>query len=226
MNTLHQESQFLLGISSMRINDFNTALKAFTRVVVIDPNNGEAWANISGILLQLKKPKYAYKPQIIACRLLYDNWRCWENMELLSLAAHEYGQCIMSINRLIDLKKSKNDASIGYEVNDSILYDLINGILDYKNEKEEEEEEDKNEENDDDGILLNIKELKPILEEIEDNDRSLQQQEHEENNEETTATETEEEESVTKVFLINKCDELLRRITSEVFIIIINIYII
>lgn len=220
----------------MRIDDYNLALKSFTRVVAIDPNNGEAWANISGILLQLRKPLYAYKPQMIACKLLYDNWRCWENMEVISLASHQYGQCIVSINRLIDLKKSKDDASIGYEVNDKILYDLVNGILNYKNEKDDDDDEnDENKNDDEEGdngceITSNMNELKPILEEIEDNDRYLQQQqeqqqqqqegnENNENNENTsTATDEREEESITKLFLITQCGDLLKRITSEVLI--------
>lgn len=69
----------------MRSNQLDLSLSSFIRVIVIDANNGEAWANISGILLTMNKPLIAYKPQLQACKLLYENWKCWENMELLSV---------------------------------------------------------------------------------------------------------------------------------------------
>lgn len=46
--------------------------------------------------------------------------------------AHEYGECILSINRLIDLRSGDSR----FTINDQILYKLVKAVLEYDENNE------------------------------------------------------------------------------------------
>ena len=51
---------FLLGTISMRVQEWSIALKAFSEVVQQEPEEGDAWGNISAIHMYRKAPSKAY----------------------------------------------------------------------------------------------------------------------------------------------------------------------
>jgi tetratricopeptide (TPR) repeat protein len=51
---------FRLGTLSMRLEDWETALQAFTEVVQQEPEEGDAWANVAAIHMHNKNPQEAY----------------------------------------------------------------------------------------------------------------------------------------------------------------------
>ena len=51
---------FLVGTISMRIEDWDTALRAFSEVVQQEPEEGDAWSNIAAIHIRNRNPSKAY----------------------------------------------------------------------------------------------------------------------------------------------------------------------
>ena len=51
---------FRLGAFSMRLEDRDTALRAFTEVVEQEPEEGDAWANVAAIHMHNENPGEAY----------------------------------------------------------------------------------------------------------------------------------------------------------------------
>lgn len=55
ISALYPGVWFSLGFAAMATGDFNKALKGFTRVVQLEPENAEAWTNMASIFHQQKK---------------------------------------------------------------------------------------------------------------------------------------------------------------------------
>ena len=64
----------------MRLNRWEDALAAFSRVVQQDPEQNDAWGNIAAIHMKLKNAASAYAALKEALRGAHENWRAWENL--------------------------------------------------------------------------------------------------------------------------------------------------
>ena len=51
---------FRVGTIGMQLQEWDTALKAFTEVVQQEPEEGDAWANVAAIHMHRKNPAEAY----------------------------------------------------------------------------------------------------------------------------------------------------------------------
>ena len=61
---------FKLGTISMRLREFDTALRAFTQVVEQEPEEGDAWANVAAVHMHRQNPAEAY-PALIEVSCCY-----------------------------------------------------------------------------------------------------------------------------------------------------------
>lgn len=62
---------FRLGTLSMRLEDWEMALQAFTEVVQQEPEEGDAWANVAAIHMHNKNPQEAYPALIEVSRTMF-----------------------------------------------------------------------------------------------------------------------------------------------------------
>jgi tetratricopeptide (TPR) repeat protein len=79
INPLFENSWFVMGCAALRIEDYETAIKAFARVTAIDPDNGEAWNNLASVYIKQKKLIEAFRCLKEAIRPNYDASNIWEN---------------------------------------------------------------------------------------------------------------------------------------------------
>ena len=55
INPLLSRSWFILGCACVRTEDWETAVKAFTRCVSIDDEDGESWSNLASVYLRISE---------------------------------------------------------------------------------------------------------------------------------------------------------------------------
>lgn len=55
LSPLYPHSWFILGVSAMKIERWDTALTAFTHIVQQEPDDGETWCNIASIYMQQRE---------------------------------------------------------------------------------------------------------------------------------------------------------------------------
>lgn len=60
VNPLHPTGWFTLGHCYLKLERFDQAVRAFTRTVMLEPDNGEAWNNIGAVLMHLGKRREAF----------------------------------------------------------------------------------------------------------------------------------------------------------------------
>jgi len=88
---------FRLGTISMQLDQWDDALEAFSRVVQLEPEEHEAWANVAAIHMRNKSPKDAYPALVEVClpfrffsseMLLTNQHSPYPQLPLTSLLAH------------------------------------------------------------------------------------------------------------------------------------------
>lgn len=115
INYLFDRCWFAMGCAAMQIEDWDTALTAFSRVVSIEPDDGEAWCNIAAVHMHNNRPQEAHVSLREALRQKPDSWKIWQNYVLVSAApqVRDYQAAVFGLGRLVDLyqaaDKSKTD---------------------------------------------------------------------------------------------------------------------
>lgn len=115
INYLFDRCWFAMGCAAMQIEDWDTALTAFSRVVSIEPDDGEAWCNIAAVHMHNNRPQEAHVSLREALRQKPDSWKIWQNYVLVSAApqVRDYQSAVFGLGRLVDLyqaaDKSKTD---------------------------------------------------------------------------------------------------------------------
>jgi Flp pilus assembly protein TadD len=59
------------------------AANAFSRVVTLDSDDGEAWSNLAASYIEMNRPREAYQALIEAAKALPKNWKIIQNMVCL-----------------------------------------------------------------------------------------------------------------------------------------------
>ena len=95
---------FRLGTISMKLGDWDSALRAFSEVVQQEPETGDAWANVAAIHLHNKNARSAYPALIEAIKLNQNNWQNWESKLFICLDLEKYDEAVQACNMLLDLK--------------------------------------------------------------------------------------------------------------------------
>ncbi|KAI9208102.1 uncharacterized protein BJ171DRAFT_557816 [Polychytrium aggregatum] len=126
INPLFENSWFVLGCAAMRTEDWQLGAEAFTRVVTLDNNNGEAWTNLSSIYIRQKNKRGAWRALREALRHQYENYKVWQNYMYTSCDLKEFKETIRAMERIFDIQmeRSKDESIVDLEVLD-ILVDAV-----------------------------------------------------------------------------------------------------
>lgn len=120
---------FTLAISYMRLEDWEKALRAFTRVTqqVLHhitsyyireyvgvtagaclyaqvPDHGEAWGNIAAVHMRQRNPELAYPALQEGLKHKRENWRMWENLLYVSMDLKKFNDVIYVMHKLLELR--------------------------------------------------------------------------------------------------------------------------
>jgi Flp pilus assembly protein TadD len=88
---------FTLGAALMRIEQWDAALQAYTRVVQQCPDDGEAWGNCGAIHLRAGNWEQAQAALAQALKQNRASWRMWDNQ--VRLRHHLCSSCAVHCQR-------------------------------------------------------------------------------------------------------------------------------
>lgn len=111
-NSLQTTLWFQLGYASLQHENWSIAAKAYRRCCVLDPENFEAWNNLSKAYVNLGQKNRAWKSLQEALKWDYENWRVWENFLIVSLDCAVMDEVIRSYHRILDLKEKHIDVEV------------------------------------------------------------------------------------------------------------------
>jgi len=125
INPLFEGSWFILGCASMNIEDWDTAIEAWNRVISLESDHGEAWNNLASVYSKKKEKRKAWKAFQEAIKHKYDSPRIWMNYLYASIDLGEFNAAIKAMTQIVDQlyqKEPKNAVDI------EILEIIVNSI--------------------------------------------------------------------------------------------------
>lgn len=73
INPLFENAWFVLGCAAMRAEDWDQAVRAFSRVTHINSENGEAWTNLASVYIkQGQKYVFSRSELFVSFFFIYD----------------------------------------------------------------------------------------------------------------------------------------------------------
>ncbi|KAG1704751.1 Tetratricopeptide repeat protein 27 [Nymphon striatum] len=112
INSLQPKIWFAVAFSANNLENHELAAKAYRKCVSIEPDNFEAWNNLSNTYIQLKQKRRSFLALQEALRLNYENWHIWENYLVVSADCGEFDELLKSSHRLLDIKAKHYDVEV------------------------------------------------------------------------------------------------------------------
>ncbi|KAA8498296.1 Tetratricopeptide repeat protein 27 [Porphyridium purpureum] len=105
INALYPEVWFAMGYAALAYNDFATGADAFSRVLQLTPDSGQAWNNLSRCLKELGQHREAFVAMREATKHARDSAPVWDNYLMLAMHAHDAMACVQAMAQLLVLQK-------------------------------------------------------------------------------------------------------------------------
>ncbi|MED6268528.1 hypothetical protein CHARACLAT_023361, partial [Characodon lateralis] len=103
---------FSLGCAYFTLESYEGAARAFQRCVGLEPDNAEAWNNLSTAYIRLKMKTKAFRTLQEALKCNYEHWQIWENFIVVSTDIGDFAEAIKAYHRLMDLRENYKDVQI------------------------------------------------------------------------------------------------------------------
>lgn len=120
---------FRLGTIGMQLKRWDTALRAFSEVVLQEPEEADAWANVAAIHMRNQQPLEAYPALNEALRYQRSNWRIWISKLYICLDLEKYDEAIQACNTLIDLRSHKQASANVPPLEEKCIRGLVGGVI-------------------------------------------------------------------------------------------------
>ncbi|KAF9582245.1 hypothetical protein BGW38_000459 [Lunasporangiospora selenospora] len=120
----------LYCILGMQLEDFEVAVEAFTKVVSLDQNNGEAWNNLAAIHMHNKNNFDAQHALRQALKEKRESWKIWSNYMYCSLDIGDFTEAIRGMGQVVELRWKSKKEDQGHEdiVNVAALDRIVQGV--------------------------------------------------------------------------------------------------
>lgn len=131
INPLFESSWFLLGFASVQLEDYEGALRSFTRLINLNQDNPEAWKNIANCQVKLGKLDEAHRALAQVTRLQFDVADGWLSLFSVSLSIGEPLDAIRSLRRYVEiLIQSSSETSAFTTKETAKIIEMITQICD------------------------------------------------------------------------------------------------
>ncbi|XP_038568514.1 tetratricopeptide repeat protein 27-like, partial [Micropterus salmoides] len=112
INAMQLGVWFSLGCAYFALEGHEGAARAFQRCVGLEPDNAEAWSNLSAAYIRLQKKNKAFLTLQEALKCNYEHWQIWENFITVSTDIGDFAEAIKAYHRLMDLRENYKDIQI------------------------------------------------------------------------------------------------------------------
>ncbi|XP_022620855.1 tetratricopeptide repeat protein 27 [Seriola dumerili] len=112
INSMQLGVWFSLGCAYFALEGYEGAARAFQRCVGLEPDNAEAWNNLSTAYIRLHKKNKAFHTLQEALKCNYEHWQIWENFIVVSTDIGDFSETIKAYHRLMDLRENYKDVQI------------------------------------------------------------------------------------------------------------------
>jgi Flp pilus assembly protein TadD len=102
------------AIAQAQVGQFAEAIDALWRLVLLEPTNAPAWANLCGIELEAGKLADAEATCREAVALAPSNWLAHYNATCAAARSHQPEQALAALGRALDLVESDPRAGPGW----------------------------------------------------------------------------------------------------------------
>ncbi|XP_035515288.1 tetratricopeptide repeat protein 27 [Morone saxatilis] len=127
INTMQLGVWFSLGCAYFALEGYEGAAKAFHRCVGLEPDNAEAWSNLSTAYIRLQMKNKAFHTLQEALRCNYEHWQIWENFIVVSTDIGHFAEAIKAYHRLMDLRENYKDVQILQILVRAVVENLTDG---------------------------------------------------------------------------------------------------
>lgn len=103
INPMFEGIWFTLGVGLMQLERMEEAMIAFSRVLSINDEDGQAWANLAAVHLHQDRVKEARACMVEATRRCRQNWRMWESFMGICMKLRDIPGVIQALRRLVEL---------------------------------------------------------------------------------------------------------------------------
>ncbi|CAL1290975.1 unnamed protein product [Larinioides sclopetarius] len=112
INPLQCGVWFSYGFAALQCKDYLLSAKAYRQVVMLDPDNFEAWNNLSNAYIRSQQKERAWRSLQEALKCNYEEWRVWENFLAVSTDIGVFEDVIRAWHRLLDIKGKYQDPEV------------------------------------------------------------------------------------------------------------------
>jgi tetratricopeptide (TPR) repeat protein len=126
---LNPSAWFRLGTISMQMNRWQSALRASSEVVMQEPEEADAWANIAAVHMHNKQPAEAYPALNEALKQKRSNWRVWVSKLYTCLDLGKYDEAIQACNVLLDLRVERKASEGVPFLEEKVVRAIVGGSL-------------------------------------------------------------------------------------------------
>jgi tetratricopeptide (TPR) repeat protein len=127
INPLFENSWFVMGCASLRVENYNVAANAFGRVTQLDSGNSEAWNNLASVHIKTKKLVEAFGCLKEAIKVNYEAANIWENYLFVSVDIGEFAEAIRAMERIFAIRIEKHDMK-DYSVDEQVLEIIVTAV--------------------------------------------------------------------------------------------------
>ncbi|XP_066281764.1 tetratricopeptide repeat protein 27-like [Branchiostoma lanceolatum] len=124
INGLQNAVWFALGCAGMSAQQYDVSARGFSRCVLIDYDNFEAWNNLATSYIRMNQKQKAFRALQEALRCNFENWKIWENFLLVCTDIGEFEELASAYHRMLDLKDKHADVPVLEVLVDAISQDL------------------------------------------------------------------------------------------------------
>jgi len=103
INPMYEGIWFTLGVCLMQLDRMDEAMVAFSRVLSINDEDGQAWANLAAVHLHQERVREARTCMVEATKRCRQNWRMWESFQGICIKLRDINGVIQSMRRLVEL---------------------------------------------------------------------------------------------------------------------------
>ena len=127
----------------MSMNKWELSVRAWNNVMRIEPEDGEARANLGATFTKMGLWNQAYHAFDAASKREYENWRVWENKLFCAARTGRYADAMAAQKRVVELRKKRKGATMDWMILEKMTVAIIGSALYGIQEKKKTEQEQK-----------------------------------------------------------------------------------